>query len=107
MSIVDFGFTGGPYLIKYGQKLIHNNDSQVTMLDTTGTTKRFPDLKERIRTIEQIAPNHIRLQSSKDITPEVLSEYDLMIISLDSWKKSVDNDFGWLKNICSTLVISR
>ncbi len=95
------------YLIKYGQKLIHNNDSQVTILDTTGTTKRFPDLKERIRTIEQIAPNHIRLQSSKEITKELFNEFDLMIISLDSWKKSVDAGSLWLKDITSTLVISR
>lgn len=95
------------YLIKYGQKLIHNNDSQVTILDTTGTTKRFPELKERIRTIEQIAPNHIRLQTSKEISSELLPEYDLMIISLDSWKKSVDGGSVWLKDICSTLVISR
>lgn len=95
------------YLIKYGQKLIHNNDSQVSILDTTGTTKRFPELKERIRTIEQIAPNHIRLQSAKEITKEILSEYDLMIISLDSWKLSVDNGALWLKDITSTLVVSR
>lgn len=95
------------YLIKYGQKLIHNNDSQVSILDTTGTTKRFPELKERIRTIEQIAPNHIRLQSVKEITKEILSEYDLMIISLDSWKLSVDNGALWLKDITSTLVVSR
>jgi len=95
------------YLIKYGQKLIHNNDSQVTIVDTTATTKRFPELKERIRTIEQIAPNHIRLQSSKEITKELLAQYDLMIISLDSWKKAVDENASWLKDITSTLVISR
>jgi Kef-type K+ transport system membrane component KefB len=95
------------YLIKYGQKLIHNNDSQVTILDTTGTTKRFPELKERIRTIEQIAPNHIRLQTSKEITKEFLEQNDLMIISLDSWKKNVDAHSLWLKDITSTLVISR
>lgn len=95
------------YLIKYGQKLIHNNDAQVTMADTTGTTKRFPELKERIRSIEQIAPNHIDLQSIPAITTTILLPYDLMIISLDSWKKSVDSGASWLNNIPSTLVISR
>jgi Kef-type K+ transport system membrane component KefB len=95
------------YLIKYGQKLIHNNDSQVTILDTTGTTKRFPELKERIRTIEQIAPNHIRLQTSKEISKEFMEQSDLMIISLDSWKKNVDGHSLWLKDITSTLVVSR
>jgi Kef-type K+ transport system membrane component KefB len=95
------------YLIKYGQKLIHNNDSQVTILDTTGITKRFPELKERIRTIEQIAPNHIRLQTSNELTKELLTQYDLMIISLDSWKKNVDAHSLWLKDITSTLVVSR
>lgn len=95
------------YLIKYGQKLIHNNDSQVTIVDTTGTTKRFPELKERIRSIEQIAPSLIHLQSIKEVNKGILSSYDLMIISLDSWKKSVDSNASWLKDIPSTLVISR
>jgi Kef-type K+ transport system membrane component KefB len=95
------------YLIRYGQKLIHNNDSQVTILDTTDITKRFPELKERIRTIEQIAPNHIRLQTSNELTKELLTQNDLMIISLDSWKKNVDDRSLWLKDITSTLVISR
>jgi Kef-type K+ transport system membrane component KefB len=95
------------YLIKYGQKLIHNNDSQVTILDATGITKRFPELKERIRTIEQIAPNHIRLQTNNELTKELLTQYDLMLISLDSWKKNVDGHSLWLKDITSTLVVSR
>jgi Kef-type K+ transport system membrane component KefB len=95
------------YLIRYGQKLIQNNNSQITIIDTTGTTKRFPELNERIRSIEQIAPNHIRLQTTKEITNQVLAQYDLMIISLDSWKKCVDENAIWLKDITSTLVISR
>jgi Kef-type K+ transport system membrane component KefB len=95
------------YLIKYGQKLIHNNDAQVTIMDTTGTTKRFPELKERIRSIEQIAPNHIQLQSITEMSKDTFVPFDLMIISLDSWKKSVDQNASWLKDITSTLVISR
>ena len=87
--------------------MIQNNNSQITIIDTTGTTKRFPELNERIRSIEQIAPNHIRLQTTKEITNQVLAQYDLMIISLDSWKKCVDENAIWLKDITSTLVISR
>jgi Kef-type K+ transport system membrane component KefB len=94
------------YLINYGQKLIQNNNSQITIIDITGTTGRLPELKEHIRTIEQSTPNHIRLQSTEELTKEIIAQYDLMIISLDSWKKSVDTDVSWLNYITSTLVIS-
>jgi hypothetical protein len=95
------------YLIKYGQRLIQSNNSQITIAATTDTANYFLELTQRIQAIERIAPSGIRMQSIEELTKEVIAQYDLMIISLDSWKKAVDDNASWLKYITSTLVISR
>jgi hypothetical protein len=93
------------FLITYAQKLIHNADAQVRILDAEGFVKTHADMKERIRSIEQNAPNHIALQHEKAIGKSLLHEHDLMIVSLSSWKKLVDAKSIWLPDIPSTLII--
>jgi Kef-type K+ transport system membrane component KefB len=58
------------FLIKYVQKLIKNSGSQVTILDAAGEIKDHPPIKEAIRAIEQMAPNHISLLSKRTIDKE-------------------------------------
>ncbi len=93
------------FLIEYAQKMIHNNGSQITIIDPAGEIKSQAEIKERIRSIEQIAPNHITLSSEKTMGKEFLDKQDLMIISLDSWKKLVDSQSVWLNNTPSVLII--
>jgi len=94
------------FLIKYIRKLINSSGSQVTMIDAEGQIKNDYGIKEAIRAIEQIAPNHIQLLSERSIDQVFLEEYDLMIISYESWKKVVDNKSDWLPGIPSTLILS-
>ncbi|MBE8712305.1 cation:proton antiporter [Sphingobacterium hungaricum] len=93
------------FLISYIQKLIHNAEAQVTILDVGGTIKNNTDIKEKIRFIEQQAPNYISLEHSKIIDKEFLKEQDLMLISLMSWKKLVESKSQWLKDAPSTLML--
>ena len=51
------------YLVEFAQRFIHNNQSQVVILDLTGITKKSESIKEQISRIEQIAPNHITVSS--------------------------------------------
>ncbi|AWG24936.1 cation:proton antiporter [Flavobacterium kingsejongi] len=95
------------FLMEYAQKLIHNNDSQITILDPAGEIKNNSEIKENIRSIEQIAPNHITLSSERIMKKEFLEQQDLMIISLDSWKKLVDSQSVWLNSTPSVLIIKR
>lgn len=46
------------YLVEYAKRLINNNDSQVIILDT-GQIRKNTEIRELIRNIEHIAPNHI------------------------------------------------
>ncbi|GGH58802.1 Kef-type K+ transport system membrane component KefB [Filimonas zeae] len=93
------------FLLIYAQKLIHNSEARVVVLDVAGVIKQNPEFKENIRAIEQIAPNHIALYSGRNIEQAFLEQQHLMLISLDSWKKSIDNESAWLSHTPSVLII--
>ncbi len=93
------------FLIDFAQKLIINADSQVTVLDADGMVKNNAGIKESIRAIEHNVPNHIKLLSQRKIEKEFLQEQDLMIISVDSWKKLVESRSTWLNHTPSLLII--
>lgn len=93
------------FLFVYAQKLIHNSQVRVVILDAAGVIKQNPELKESIRSIEQIAPNHIALYNERKIEKEFLAEQDLMLISIDSWKKALESESTWLSHTPSVLII--
>jgi len=93
------------YLLEYAFKLIRNAESQITILDATGQIKGNANIKESIRAVEQIAPNHISLIGQRTIEKEFLVGYDLMLVSIESWKKLVNSNSLWLNDIPSTLII--
>jgi len=94
------------FLIKFAQKLINNASAQVTILDAAGKIKQHPEIKEAIRAIEQIAPNHIELLSERGISKDLLNSKDLTLISIDSWKKSEDSKNSWLSDLPSSLILT-
>ncbi|MEO5682133.1 MAG: cation:proton antiporter [Chitinophagaceae bacterium] len=93
------------FLLIYAQKLIHNSNARVVVLDSTGVIKQNPEMKEAIRSIEQIAPNHIALYNENKIDKTFLAGQDLMLISLDSWRKAVETQSIWLPQTPSTLIL--
>lgn len=93
------------FLLIYAQKLIHNSDARIVILDAAGVIKQNPEFKESIRAIEQIAPNHIALYSERNIEQAFLEQQHLMLISLDSWNKTVENESNWLSHTPSVLII--
>lgn len=94
------------FLIKYAQKLIHNSGSQITILDALGQIRQHSEIKESIRAIEQTAPNHISLLSEKVIDKIFLKQQNLMLISLESWKKLIETKSLWLSDIPSSLILA-
>lgn len=94
------------YLLEYAKRLINNNNSQIIILDAAGQIRNNIEVKELIRGIEQVAPNHITLYNEKKIEKEFLNGQDLMLISSKSWKNLIDTKSLWLSDIPSTLIIS-
>lgn len=93
------------FLLVYAQKLIHHSDARVIILDTVGIIKQHPELKESIRSIEQVAPNHIALHNERKLEKEFMQQQDLMVISYDSWKKAVETQSIWLTHTPSVLIM--
>lgn len=94
------------YLIEFAQKLIKNSSSQVSFSDVSGEIKKNPEIKESIRAMEQIAPNHINLLNGQSMHNGFLKEQDLLLISNEGWKHLVDLKTTWLTDIPSTLIIA-
>lgn len=94
------------YLLEYAKRLINNNNSQIIILDVAGQIRNNIEVRELIRSIEQVAPNHITLYNEKKIETEFLKSQDLMLISSKSWRNLIDTKSFWLSDIPSTLIIS-
>jgi len=85
--------------------LINFSGSQISFVDVNNHISSNSELKEFIRAIEQIAPNHVNVISEKGIDTKFLKQQDLMLISLESWKYLIDTKNKWLTDIPSTLII--
>ena len=102
--IVPFYSDKDEFLVEYIQRLIKNSEAQVTVTDPDGLIKKHIEIKEAIRAIEQEAPNHITLNSEKDIDGQFIGQFQLMVISTDGWKKLVDSRSSWLNQTPSILI---
>lgn len=98
--------TNDEFLIDFAKKLINYSNSQITFIDFDGNIHKNSELKESIREIESIAPNHINLLTAKSVSPEFVKTQSLMLISLESWKQLIDEKSNWLADIPSTLIIA-
>jgi Kef-type K+ transport system membrane component KefB len=99
-----FGAEDG-FLLDYAQKLIYNNDSKITVLDCNGHIKNNFIIENAVDSLENKYPSNMSLLNDKTIEKEFLSRHDLMIISLESWKKLVDSQSDWLSDIPSVLIV--
>ncbi|HSN48067.1 MAG TPA: cation:proton antiporter, partial [Flavobacterium sp.] len=95
------------FLIDYVQKLIYNNNSQITVLDVNGHVNTNFVLKSAIDSLEQKYAKNISAINDKIIKKEFLAQQDLMIISIESWKALVDSRSIWLSGVPSVLIIKQ
>lgn len=96
---------GDVFLIDYAQKMIYNNDSQVTILDNNGKTKNNFIIENAVAALEQQFPNNIAIFDPEKLSKPFLLEQDLIVFSLETWKKLVDEQVTWLTDIPSVLII--
>lgn len=93
------------FLLIYAQKLIHNSRAKVLVLDVLGVIQQNPEMKETISSIEKSSPGHIGLYKERKIEKDFLGQQDLMLISMESWKKAVASQSIWLSYTPSVLII--
>ena len=96
---------GDVFLIDYAQKLISNSNSHVTILDSNGHTKNNFIVENALAVLEQNYPDNIEVFHPEKLNKPFLAQQDLIIFSLETWKKLVDDETSWLTDIPSVLII--
>ncbi len=94
-----------PSLLKLAQKLIFNSDAYICIADPDRALASCAELNEFISNIELFTPGRIRHLEDSDITADFLKEQDLMLVSVNGWKKLLEMKTLWLKDSPSTLVV--
>ena len=93
------------FLLDYAQKLIFNNNSTIFILDINNMFDNNFVIESAIDTLQKNYPKNISLTNERTMKKEFLIKQDLMIVSLESWKKLVDSQSVWLSSIPSVLII--
>ena len=93
------------FLLIYIQKLIHNSGVAVTVFDATGIIKNSMEFRESIRSIAHAAPNNLKVMEAPKADVDFLKNYDLLLISLESWKKVLEKREEWLAAVPSVLIM--
>ncbi|MGV3695795.1 cation:proton antiporter [Flavobacterium sp.] len=96
---------GDVFLIDYAQKLIYNNNSHITILDNNQHTKNNFIVENALSALEQNYKENVGVIHPEQINKPFLLQQDLMIFSLETWKKLVDDEVSWLSDIPSVLII--
>lgn len=97
--------TEDTFLMDFAQKLIFNSNTRITILDSNDFAKNNFIINSAIEALEQKFPDNIVILNERIMKKEFLSKQDLMLISLESWKKLVDSQSVWLANVPSVLII--
>ncbi|UPT71765.1 MAG: cation:proton antiporter [Flavobacterium sp. JAD_PAG50586_2] len=96
---------GDVFLIDYAQKLIYNNDSHITLLDNNEHTKNNFIVENALSAVQKNYKDNIEVIHPDEINKPFLQQQDLIIFSLETWKKLVDDETSWLTDIPSVLII--
>jgi len=86
-------------LLDHIQKLAHSTDARFTVWNATNDTS----LNEKIKTIG----HNVTLINQKNIETEFLNQHDLILVSLNGWKKWSESKNKWMSTVLSTLIIVR
>ena len=105
--LVPIGDSEDVFLLNYVQRFIANNKSQVIIAELKETLKSDHAFKERLRQIEQTAPNHISIFTGHVIGSESFHASDLMVISITTWTKLVQVKNKSLADAPSTLILKK
>jgi Kef-type K+ transport system membrane component KefB len=93
------------FLLDYAQKLVYNSDSEISIADSNNLMGNNVIIQSAIEFLEKKHPDNINLMEDRIMKKDFLAKQDLMIISLESWKKLVDSQSVWLTNVPSVLIL--
>ncbi|MEO5890841.1 MAG: cation:proton antiporter [Ferruginibacter sp.] len=93
------------FLFTYAQKLINNAGARITFMDMTGNTKTEFSLDDTVNEMQANSPGYISVLREIKIEKKFLQQYDLMLISVDGWKKLLVAQSLWMNHTPSNLIM--
>jgi Kef-type K+ transport system membrane component KefB len=91
-------------LLRYGKMLARNAQSKITIIDVSGRHESI--IKQKMNALSAFEANNINVYTYNDINEELMADYSLVIVSIESWKQLVEEKSKWLTSIPSTLIIT-
>ncbi|MBN1463936.1 MAG: hypothetical protein JW922_09730, partial [Paludibacteraceae bacterium] len=92
-------------LFKYVQLLLTNANSYITIYDVNSILRKKSEAHELLEDLIENNPKKVALLRDKKLNTEWVDAQDLIIISVEGWKKALENDESWIDVGTSTLVI--
>ena len=83
------------FLLDYVKLLKKNSQAKISIFDT------YDIVNEK----NKITHKNVKVIHSSKLEKDFLKEQDLLIMSIDSWKKLIDTRSVWLNNTPSLLII--
>ncbi len=94
------------FLFSYARKFIENASAQVTVCNlAVDEHEGMAQLNEAAAAVGQSAPGKIVWTDAEHIEKSFLQQQDLLLVSLESWKKLVDRQSIWLNHSPSILIL--
>ncbi|RYY54130.1 MAG: cation/H(+) antiporter, partial [Chitinophagaceae bacterium] len=93
------------FLLDFGSQLMRNNDATLVVTDPGGLAGTQQDLAKKLQELGERFPGKVSTQAIMGAHLPAQASDDLMLISLESWKKAIDQSVDWLPMTPSVLVI--
>lgn len=97
--------SGDDFLIAHAQKLLGSTHSHLCILDPLHLKDKNNALRETLSSIEINTDTKVQFISSSDIKFDFWEKKELMLVSIEGWKKIVETKEHWLAAIPTTLIM--
>jgi len=93
------------FLIDYAQKIIYNNNANITFLPVNSHVQSNFVIASALDSLKQKFDKNVNIDNESVLTDDFLIKQDLMIVSLESWKDLLNSRPFWLSGVPSVLII--
>lgn len=92
-------------LLPFADRMAALGGLQITVMDPSQTVSQHLETGEALRALQAKSPENVTIIYENALEKDFLQEKDLMLISLESWKKAVESRSVWLSYSPSVLII--
>jgi Kef-type K+ transport system membrane component KefB len=91
--------------LSYAKRFVINNNATVTISDPGNVLSANPQVAGAVSSITAELNGKVIFDPQLKIDKKSLARYDLMLVSIQGWKKIVAGNFRWINNSPSVLII--